>query len=186
MCTQKNCHQIQLNSNNTCLLVGICHWENENGPRHENRHWQKSRKSRNFLYFCTEKPLKTDRNLQEFLTNQEDSHAWMDPSCHPFSKFWPKIVPSMYMYFPSIKLFCQVLVRLTFILPTFLVIFLCGNFGNITIEKMTVFIFQILDLKRGCHSSFVMWSSKISRKSEILILRYSQTKEVFPFVLETL
>lgn len=27
-----------------------------------------------------------------------------------------------------------------------------------------------------------MWSSKISRKSEILILRYSQTKEVFPFV----
>ena len=28
----------------------------------------------------------------------------------------------------------------------------------------------------------VMWSSKISRKSEILTLRYSQTKEVFPFV----
>ena len=30
--------------------------------------------------------------------------------------------------------------------------------------------------------TYVMWSSKISRKSEILILRYSQTKEVFPFV----
>ena len=29
---------------------------------------------------------------------------------------------------------------------------------------------------------YVMWSSKVSLKSEILILRYSQTKEVFPFV----
>ena len=35
---------------------------------------------------------------------------------------------------------------------------------------------------------YVMWSNKISRKSEILILRYSQRKYflLFPFVLETL
>ena len=30
--------------------------------------------------------------------------------------------------------------------------------------------------------SYVMWSSKISRKSEILILRYSQTKQKMSFV----
>ena len=37
----------------------------------------------------------------------------------------------------------------------------------------------ILEMRQ---SIIVMWSSKISRKSEILILRYSQTEEVFPFV----
>ena len=31
-------------------------------------------------------------------------------------------------------------------------------------------------------SQYVMWSSKIGRKSEILILRYSQTKDIFSFV----
>ena len=43
---------------------------------------------------------------------------------------------------------------------------ICSDFGLIYVQ----------------HMAYVMWSSKISRKSEILILRYSQTKEVFPFV----
>ena len=45
--------------------------------------------------------------------------------------------------------------------------------------KISNFIMRLISLDRV---TYVIWSSKISRKSEILILRYSQTKEIFPFI----
>ena len=63
----------------------------------------------------------------------------------------------------------------------YLEVFIDVNHDSATLKKANYnYCFKIFYLF-FIYSSYVMLSSKISRKSEKLILRYSKTKEVFPF-----